>query len=77
MSGINRIRSYRKEKGLSIYDLAEKTKITPGYIANLERGTRRNPSKEVMEKIASALEKTVQEVFFPEEKKEGRKCVTG
>ena len=63
MSGINRIRSYRKEKGLSIYDLAEKTKITPGYIANLERAPDEIP-QEVMEKIASALERLFRKYSF-------------
>ncbi|MEY8416710.1 helix-turn-helix transcriptional regulator [Tissierella praeacuta] len=62
----NRIKEERLKIGKSIYDMANETKLTPGYISNLERGERNNPSKETMEAIAKALGKTVVEVFYPE-----------
>lgn len=62
---------------MGLNEFAKKVSIAPPYLSQLERGVKTNPSKEVMERISNALEKTVQEVFFPEEKKEGRKCVTG
>lgn len=62
----NRIKEERLRIGKSIYDIANETNLTPGYISNLERGERNNPSKETMEAIAKALGKTVVEVFYPE-----------
>jgi len=66
VANTNRIREERLKKGKSIYDLAKETNLTPGYISNLERGERSNPSKEAMEAIAKALNKTVPELFYPE-----------
>lgn len=66
MANTNRIREERLKQGKSIYDLAKETNLTPGYISNLERGERSNPSKEAMEAIAKALNKTVPELFYPE-----------
>lgn len=62
----NRIREERHKRALSIYTLAQKANLTPGYIANLERGDRRNPTWDTMAAIAKALNKTVPEIFFPE-----------
>jgi len=64
---MNQIKRFRKENDLSINELARRTELTPSYISNLERGKRDNPSKETMERIAEALDKTVPEVFYPEE----------
>lgn len=63
----NQIKQERTALGLSIYDLAEKAGLTPGYISNLERGDRDNPSKDTMESISLALNKTVSEIFFPKD----------
>lgn len=60
----NSLKKYRKEKGLTIEALAEKTGISPGYICHLEKGARKNPSIRIMEQIANALNKNVAEVFF-------------
>lgn len=64
---MNQIKRFRKENDLSINELARKTELTPSYISNLERGKRDNPSKETMERIAEALDKTVPEVFYSED----------
>ncbi|QUH20246.1 helix-turn-helix domain-containing protein [Alkaliphilus sp. B6464] len=61
---MNEIKSIRLQLGLSIYDIAEITGLTAGYISNLENNRRTNPSKESMEKIAEALNSTVPDVFF-------------
>lgn len=65
---MNEIKKIRNTLGMSIYKVAEKTELTPSYISNLENGKRVNPSKDVMEKIAGALNESVQAVFFPESK---------
>ncbi len=63
----NRIRNYRKEVGMSLEEMAKEVGISTGYLCHLERGTRRNPSTELMEKIAKTLGKTISEIFFEEE----------
>lgn len=60
----NEIKKYRKEKSLTLKELAEKTGVSAGYLCHLEKGSRDNPSKEVMENIAIALNKTIPEIFF-------------
>ena len=62
----NKIKEIRKEQGLTLIELAEITGISVGYICHLEKGTRKNPSAQMMEKIALALNKSVHEVFFDE-----------
>ena len=60
----NNLKKYRKQKNMTIRELSEISGVSMGYICHLERGTRKNPSKEVMKKIADALEKNVIEIFF-------------
>lgn len=62
----NKIKETRKKQGITLMQLAEITGISAGYICHLEKGTRKNPSAQMMEKIATALNKSVQEVFFDE-----------
>lgn len=62
----NKIKIIRKEKGMTLLELSNLTKISVGYLCHLEIGTRKNPSFEVMEKIAKALNRSINEVFFIE-----------
>lgn len=62
----NKIKETRKKQGLTLMEVAKATGVSTGYICHLEKGTRRNPSAQTMEKIAAALNKSVQEVFFDE-----------
>lgn len=50
-----KLKSLRKQKGLSQAKLANKLDVHPTYISSLERGLR-NPSLKVIDRIASALE---------------------
>lgn len=61
----NNIKQIRKEKNLTLKEVAKKTKprLSFSYIGNLERGRKTNPTLEVMINIANALEKPVSEVF--------------
>lgn len=63
----NRIKIIRKEKGMTLNKLSDLSKVSTGYLCHLEVGTRKNPSFEVMEKIAKALNKSINEVFFIQE----------
>ena len=60
----NKIKKYRIKKGLTLKELADKSGISTGYLCHLEKGSRYNPSTEVMENIASALDKSIPEIFF-------------
>ena len=62
----NKIKKYRKEMGMRLKDMADKSDISIGYLSHLENGSRVNPSREVMEKIATTLNKSIPEVFFEE-----------
>ena len=63
----NKMRQIRKEKHMTLKEIAEKTEISIGYLCHLELGTRTNPSTEILEKIAKALNKSVIDIFFKEE----------
>lgn len=61
------LKNIRKNKGITLNELASATGLNAGYLCHIERGTRTNPSKDTMEKIASALGRTVSEVFYSED----------
>ena len=57
-----RVRNYRKSKGYSQEFLAEKCEMHPTYIGQIERGER-NATLETFERIATALEIPLAELF--------------
>lgn len=59
----NYINKIRKEKGITLSELSMRSGISVGYLCHLEKGTRKNPSLEVMERIAESLGKTITEIF--------------
>lgn len=64
----NKIREYRKLKKMNLEEMAKKVGISTGYLCHLERGTRKNPSMNIMKQIAIILEENISEIFFNEEK---------
>lgn len=60
----NQIKRIREEKGLTLIKLSNLSGVSVGYLCHLERGTRNNPSIEVMERISKALNKSIAEIFF-------------
>lgn len=62
----NKIRKYRKQHGMNLEEMSSKIGISTGYLCHLEKGTRNNPSTEIMEKISKILNKTITEIFFSE-----------
>ncbi len=46
----------RKQKGFSLSILAERAGISKSYLSNIERNVNKNPSIQVMEKIAFVLD---------------------
>ncbi len=61
---MNNMKLYRKEKNYTLKRLSELTNISVGYLCHLENGSRNNPSMHVLNKIAVALDRSVEEVFF-------------
>lgn len=61
---INKLKEIRNHKNITLKELSEMTGISAGYICHLEKGTRKNPSMQVMELIAKALGEDVSEIFF-------------
>lgn len=57
-----RIRFLRKRLGWSQEDLALEANVNKNYICDLENG-RRNPSLDILERIAIALNITLSELF--------------
>ncbi len=62
MVGSN-IKEIRLAKGMSISALANKAGISKGYVSDIEKGVKDNPSIEILDRIASALEINVSELF--------------
>lgn len=62
------IKKLRTEKGLTSKQLAELTNLTPAYLSMLENGKRNNPSTEILQSIASALNIPMSTFFDSEEK---------
>ena len=56
-----RIRFLRKQRNLSIEDLALEAGVNKNYLSDLERGMR-NPSFKVLSKIATALKISISEL---------------
>ncbi|MED0705272.1 helix-turn-helix domain-containing protein [Aneurinibacillus aneurinilyticus] len=57
-----KIRTLRKKSGLSQERLAFKAGIAPSYMGQVERGTK-SPTIDILEKIAVALDVTLEELF--------------
>lgn len=49
----------RNQQGLTLIQLRERTGLAIGYISQLERGSKTNPSRKTLEKLARALNITV------------------
>lgn len=64
---VTSIKVRRVELGIKQKDLAESVGITAQYMMYIETGKAKNPSINVMKKIADSLNCTVQELFFEQE----------
>jgi transcriptional regulator with XRE-family HTH domain len=57
------IQQLRESKGMTQRDLAAKANVTQGYVAQLEMGVKKNPSLEILKRIAKALGVPVTELL--------------
>lgn len=63
---LNMMKKIRKKKKITLTEISKVTGISVGYLSHLEKGTRNNPSVEIMDKISKALGESVSKVFFLE-----------
>ncbi|WP_313558839.1 helix-turn-helix domain-containing protein [Ruminiclostridium cellobioparum] len=59
----NKLFKARKARDFTISMLANKTGFSQGYISELERDVKKNPSKKVMDKLAEALKVNISDLF--------------
>jgi HTH-type transcriptional regulator, competence development regulator len=57
------LKTLREEKGLTQVDLANKAKVERTYIVKLESGDKKNPSLDILKKLAKALGVPVTELL--------------
>jgi len=60
----NQVKKVREEKGMTLVKLSELSGVSVGYLCHLEKGSRKNPSIGIMEKISKALNKSITEIFL-------------
>lgn len=61
---MNNIKKLRVQKGIPVKYISYIAKISSSYIYLLEKGKRNNPSLNMMENIAKALQEPISKVFF-------------
>lgn len=50
-----RVKRLRKEKSITLSELAERANISKSYLSNIERNINQNPSIQIIKKIADVL----------------------
>lgn len=64
---VSKLKLKRIELGIKQKNLAQQVGITPQYLMKLEQGKAKNPSVDLMKRLADSLNCTVQELFFSED----------
>ncbi len=59
----DRIKTLRTAKELSVAELAQMAGVSPPYLWQIENGAKKNPSGEVLKRLAAALSTTVAEII--------------
>ena len=57
------LRSFRADKGITLRELAEISRVSPGYLSELERG-RKEGSSELLASVCHALGTSVSDVLI-------------
>ncbi|MFR0019855.1 MAG: helix-turn-helix domain-containing protein [Paraclostridium sp.] len=63
---MNKIKQMRQSQGMTVRNLSDKAKVATSYISELEndKENKKNPTKDIMDRIALALGVTVPEIFY-------------
>jgi len=64
-----KIKQLRKEKKMSISELAEKAGVAKSYLSSIERNLQTNPSIQFIEKISAELNVSVNELIREDSEK--------
>ena len=57
------VRSLRTARDMTLRELAQKAKVQPGYLSEIEAGKKKNPSLDVLTRLARALGVPVTELL--------------
>ena len=57
------LKRLRLEKGYSINELSDRAGVSKSYLSYIERGIQKNPSLQVLSKLASTLDTHVEELL--------------
>jgi transcriptional regulator with XRE-family HTH domain len=57
------LKTLREARGFNQVELAKKAKVTTAYVSQLEAGKKKNPSLDVLQKLAKALGVPVAELL--------------
>jgi len=57
------LKTLRTAQEMGLRELAKKAKVPPGYLAELEAGKKKNPSLDVLKRLAKALGVPVTELL--------------
>ena len=57
------LKTLREARGLNQVELAKKAKVTTAYLSQLEAGKKKNPSLDVLQRLAKALGVAVTELL--------------
>ncbi|GED15980.1 helix-turn-helix domain-containing protein [Aneurinibacillus migulanus] len=66
-----RIKQLRTEQKVSLSELAERAGVAKSYLSAIERDIKTNPSIQFLEKIASVLHTSVENLIHPENEQTG------
>ncbi|WP_078597182.1 helix-turn-helix domain-containing protein [Evansella clarkii] len=62
-----RVKKYRSEAGMTLTELADRAGVAKSYLSALERNIQTNPSIQFLEKIASVLDVSMDQLLYDEE----------
>ncbi|HEO8419587.1 TPA: helix-turn-helix domain-containing protein [Yersinia enterocolitica] len=58
-----KLKNLRLKRGYSINELSDKSGVSKSYLSYIERGIQKNPSLQVLSKLASTLDTNVEELL--------------
>ena len=65
----DKIKGLREQKKLTINELALYSNVSKSYISSIERGIQKNPSIEVLKKIALTLDTSLEQIISSDRNK--------
>ncbi len=51
-----KIRTLRKDRGMTLNQLADQSGVSKSYLSYVERGLQKNPSVDILSKLANAMD---------------------